>query len=254
MYLFPLLHRNFKESLDLEPIGEPMSITRLQSKQVASGSGSASATASGDAYASNTTPSSLLVLVARSDASWSSGGSTAPNISTPTTSGFTWEQAVTVFYTDATNQKSSTVTIFYIANAGAMSSSLSTSVTATKSGAVSTDVSFTAYEFTGVKTASSLDQINGAFSQTSSPITAGSLVTTGTALIIAACIAEATVSTGSGFTAGPNTSEQYILNHSSGTISTAFGNNSGSQEWGACAADFLASGSVTLSNAFTFGF
>ena len=230
-----------------------MSITRLQSKQVASGSGSASATASGDAYASNTTPSSLLVLVARSDASWSSGGSTAPIISTPTTSGFTWEQAATAFYTDATNQKSSRVTIFYIANAGAMSSSLSTSVTATRSGAVSTDVSFTAYEFSGVAT-SPTDTNTSTSSQTSSPITAGSLVTSATALIFAACIAEATVSTGSGFTAGPNTSEQYILNHSSGTISTAFGNNSGSQEWGACAADFLASGSVTLSNAFTFGF
>lgn len=253
MYLFPLLHRNFKESLDLEPIGEPMSITRLQSKQVASGSGSASATASGDAYASNTTPSSLLVLVARSDASWSSGGSTAPSISTPTTSGFTWTQAATAFYTDATNQNSSRVTIFYIANAGAMSSSLSTSVTATRSGAVSTDVSFTAYEFSGVAT-SPTDTNATTSSQTSSPITAGSLVTSATALIFAACIAEATVSTGSGFTAGPNTSEQYILNHSSGTISTAFGNNSGSQEWGACAADFLASGSVTLSNAFTFGF
>ncbi len=230
-------------------------ITKRQSKQVASGSGSTGATASGDAYASDTISGNLLVLVARSDATWSSGGSTAPIIGTPVTSGFTWSVVPSATFTDTSNQNSSRVTIFYIANAGAMSSATSTSVTATRSGADSTDVSFTAYEFSGVAT-SPTDVNATASNQTSSPITAGSLITAATALIFAACIAEATVSTGSGFTAGVNTSEQYILNQSSGTISTAFGSNTGADKWAAVAIDFLAAsvGAVTTSSAFTFGF
>ena len=230
-------------------------IANRQSKQVASGAGSTSATASGDAYASNTISGNLLVLVARSDATWSSGGSTDPAIGTPTTSGFTWSAGPSATYSDATNQQASRVSIFYIANAGAMSSATSTSVTATRSGAESTDVSFTAYEFSGVAT--SPTDVNATLSnQTSSPISAGSLSTAATALIFAACEAEATVSTGSGFTAGVNTSEQYILNQASGSISTAFGANTGADKWGAVAVDFLAATgvAVTTSQAFTFGF
>src|SRR5208282_675382 len=211
-----------------------MAIALVQSKPVASGSGTTSATATGHAYASNTAAGNLLVIIARSDASWSSGASAAPIIDLPSSSGFTWVQAATADYSDSTNQQSSRVSIFYIANAGSMASSLNASVTATRANADSTDVSFTAYEFSGVNTSSPLDTSVEAFSQTSTPISAGSLVTAGTALILAACIAEApTVSTGAGFTAGPNTSEQYILNQVSGTISTAFGGNTGTDKWGA---------------------
>ncbi len=136
-----------------------------------------------------------------------------------------------------------------------MSSATSTSVTATRSGANSTDVSFTAYEFSGVAT-SPTDVNATASDQTSSPVTAGTLNTAGTALIFAACEAEATPSTGSGFTEGVNLSEQYILNAAQGSaVATAFGANTGSDQWGACAADFLAvSGAKTTSYAFVFGF
>lgn len=232
-----------------------MSISKLQSRHSASGSGTTSATASGAAFASNTTPGSLLVLVVTANANWSAGGSAVPSINTPTTSGFTWTLAESADYTDATNQQASRVSIYYIANAGAMSSGTSTSTTANRPSADSTTVIVNAYEFSGVQASSPLDQIASLNSQTSSPISAGSLSTSGTALILAAAVAEASVSTGSGFTAGVTTSEQYILNQSSGNISTAFGSNSGSNLWGACAVDFLAAaGAKTTSYAFTFGF
>ena len=224
-----------------------MAIVKVQSKSVATGTGTTSATASGDAYSTNTTPGSLLVLVARSSASWSSGGNAPPVISTPITSGFTWAGGPTATYFNSVTQSAQRVSFFYISNAGAMSSVTSTSVTATRSGADSTNVSFTAYEFSGVAV-SPTDVSVTLSTQTSSPISAGSLSTSGTALIFAACVAEATVTTGSGFTAGAVASEQYILNQSSGSISTAFGANTGSEKWGACALDFLAastSSSVT---------
>jgi hypothetical protein len=143
-----------------------------------------------------------------------------------------------------------------------MSSSTSTSVNATKAGtSPSVAVEFACYEFSGVTASSPLDQVAGKNSQTGTPVDAGSLATTGTALIFAACIAEDPIATGSGFTTGISSStvfggrSQYILNQSSGTIDTAFGANGG-DFWGASAADFLAATgvAVTRSQAWTFGF
>ena len=235
-----------------------MAIAKRQSQLVAHGTGTSSATASGDGYASNTLSGSLLVLVA-----WATGAAsigTAPIIGTPTTSGFTWTLAKSNNFADGSGLNGGTCSIYYIANAGAMSSSTSTSVTATKAGtSPSVKVEFACYEFSGVTTSTPLDQNTGQNSQTSSPVDAGSLVTLGTALIFAACIAEDAISTGSGFTAGISSStvsggrSQYILNQTSGTIDTAFGANSGDY-WGASAVDFLAATGVTTSYAFIFGF
>ena len=238
-----------------------MAIANRQSQLVAHGTGLSSATASGDGYASNTLSGSLLVLVV-----WATGTSsnlgTAPAIGTPTTSGFTWTLAQSNPFNDGGNLNGGRCSIYYIANAGAMSSSTSTSVTATKSGSSpSSAVEFACYEFSGVTTSSPLDQTVGKNSQTGTPVDAGSLVTLGTALIFAACIAEDAISTGSGFTSGISSStvfggrSQYILNQTSGTIDTAFGANS-EDYWGASAVDFLAATgvAVTTSQAFTFGF
>ena len=237
-----------------------MAIANRQSQLVAHGTGLSSATASGDGYASNTLSGSLLVLVVWATGSSSTG--TAPTISTPVTSGFTWTLAQSNFFNDGGNLNGGRCSIYYIANAGAMSSSTSTSVTATKAGSSpSSAVEFACYEFSGVTTSSPLDQTAGKNSQTGTPVDAGSLVTLGTALIFAACITEDAISTGSGFTAGISSStvsggrSQYILNQTSGTIDTAFGSNGGDY-WGASAVDFLAATgvAVTRSQAFTFGF
>ena len=237
-----------------------MAIAKKQSQLVAHGTGTSSATASGNGYASNTAAGALLVLVV-----WATGASstaTAPIINTPVTSGFTWTLAQSNPFNDGGNLNGGRCSIYYIANAGAMSSSTSTSVTATKSGSSpSSAVEFACYEFSGVTTSSPLDQTVGKSSQTGTPVDAGSLGTLGTALIFAACIAEDAISTGSGFTAGISSStvfggrSQYILNQTSGTIDTAFGANSGDL-WGASSADFLAATgvAVTTSQAFTFGF
>ena len=235
-------------------------IAKRQSQLVSHGTGTSSATASGDGYASNTLSGSLLVLVV-----WATGSSstaTAPVIGTPTTAGFTWVLAQSNTFADVPGLNGGRCSIYYIANAGAMPSSTSTSVTATKAGtSPSVAVEFACYEFSGVTTSSPLDQTAGKVSQTGTPVDAGSLSTSGTALIFAVCIAEEAIATGSGFTAGISSSSvfggrsQYILNQTSGTIDTAFGLNGGDY-WGASAVDFLAATgvAVTRSQAFTFGF
>ena len=236
-----------------------MAIAKRQSQLVAHGTGTSPVTASGDGYASNTLSGSLLVLVA-----WATGSSStaaAPAIGTPTTAGFTWVLAQSNTFADGGGPNGGRCSIYYIANAGAMSSSTSTSVTATKAGSSpSVAVEFACYEFSGVATSTPLDQNAGQSSQTGTPVDAGSLGTLGTALIFAACIAEDPIATGSGFTTGISSStvsggrSQYILNQTSGTIDTAFGANSGGY-WGASSVDFLAAAvAKTTSYAFIFGF
>jgi hypothetical protein len=226
-----------------------MSVALIQSKLVAHAAGSSSATASGNGYVTNTTAGSLLVLVA-----WSIGASytsVAPSINLPTTVGFTWVLAKSNLFSDGAGPNGGRCSIYYVANAGAMASSLSTSVTALKAGTTpSVTVEFACYEFSGVAV-SPLDQTAGATTQTSSPVDAGSLVTTGTALIFAASISEDSISDGAGFTAGISAGtvgfgrSQYILNQAAGTIDTAFGAN-GSDFWGASAVDFLAQVAVPV--------
>lgn len=219
-----------------------MAIAKVQSKQVATGSGATSATATGYAYASTTGAGNLLVLIVRVLADWSSGGSLAPTINTPSTAGFTWTNAVSADYTDATNQQAERCSIYYIANASAMASTLSTSVTATRSGASSVGVSFSAYEFSGVQTSSPFDTYANVNNNTSAPLNAGTLNTAGIALVIAACVSESNSTTGAGFTSGAVAKEQYALNvaQSSAVATTFAGAN---VIGGAAACDFLASSS-----------
>ena len=218
-----------------------MAIANVQSKTVATGSGAASATATGYAYASNTTANNLLVLIVSALANWSSGGSAVPAISTPSTAGFTWTEVDTASYTDATGEQAERISIYYIANAGAMASTLNTSVTATRSGADSVTVSFAAYEFSGIQTSAPLDTFAAINSSTSSPINAGTLNTAGVSLVIAACVSEGRPTTGSGFTSAI-AKEQYALNVAQGSaVATAFAGTNG---YGAAiACDFLASAS-----------
>ena len=237
-----------------------MAIGLVQKQRVAGGTGTTSATASGNGYATNTTGTNLLVLIAWAQSTILSGN--APTIATPTTSGFTWVAGPTATYADGTNGVSGGVSIFYIANAGAMSSSTSTSVTATRSLASATAVDFACYEFSGVVTTSPVDTSALNSNQTSTPTDGGTLVTSKTDLIIAAFEGEDSVALGTGFSLGiASTSTQYggsmyNLNKASGSIDTAWGSGNTGLKWGACSIAFLPyiPPSVTRSQASTFGF
>ena len=235
-----------------------MAIGLVQKQRVAGGTGTTSATASGNGYATNTTGTNLLVLIAWAQSTILAG--TAPTIATPTTSGFTWVAGPTATYTDGTNGYGGRVSIFYIANAGAMSSATSTSVTATRSTATATEVDFACYEFSGVVTTSPVDTSALNSNQTSTPTDGGTLVTSKTDLIIAAFEGEDNVAPG--FTLGiasTSTSfggSMYSLNKPSGSIDTAWGSGNTGLKWGACSIAFLPyiPPSVTLCTTSTFGF
>lgn len=225
-----------------------MSIALAQSKLVAHATGTTSCTASGNGYTSNTTAGSLLVLIAYAQDSSSAATCSIPTINLPTTSGFTWVQAGSADYQDNTNLQAGRVSIFYIANAASMASSVSTSVTATKTSQTGSGigVEFACYEFTGVSTSAPLDANVSVNTQTSTPTSAGTLVTSGTALIIVGAIGETPSNTtqGPSYTLGitstndPVGQTQYILNQVKGNIVTAFAGKAGSP-WGCVAVDFL---------------
>jgi len=220
-----------------------MSIALVQSKAGGSGSGATTATSTAVGYTSATTAGNLLILVACAD------GDSSVSISTPVTSGFTWTSATTEPWSDTTGTSYGRTTIFYIANASAMSTLTTTTVGAT-GGTTFTDVGFTLYEFSGVATTSAVDvtAIQNNNTATLTTPTTANLSTTATDLIFVAMAAENTAGTaGAGYTLGVASPSlvgvaQYILNQASGSISTAFGGTS--NYWACAAVSFKSSGGV----------
>ena len=179
-------------------------------------------------FTSTTTAGDLLlcVVVASYTGSSSSGGVT---ISTPVTTGITWtlldsdSWQVTVpgpppsYLPDTYDGAALAVYYAVGTNAPSIASSVQTSVSASKG-----TVAFRLYEFSGILKTNPVDDYAAAYVASGIP-SAGNLSLTGTDLVFCACNATGTVTVGSGYTAGLTTSDQYILNDTSASQSTAFG-------------------------------
>jgi hypothetical protein len=222
-----------------------MAIGLVQSKIGGSGSGvSASVTSSAVGYNSITTSGNLLVCVCWSTVVHSSG-SGAPAISTPTTSGISWTLLGSAFYNDAADTQGGRVSVYYCENAASLATSTKTTVGANGgTNIVSTDVGFDLYEFSGVKTVSSVDASATSSNQTSGAPGVGNLTTTATDLILVAMNGIANHGAGTNFTLGPGSplegQDQYRLNVASGSIATTF--SVSDTHWGAVGVAFLPSG------------
>ena len=199
-----------------------MSDALVQSKTVGAGPGG---------FTSTTTAGDLLlcVVIASYTGSSSSGGVT---ISTPVTTGITWtlldsdSWQVTVpgpaptYLPDTYDGAKLAVYYAVGTNAPSIASSVQTSVSASKG-----TVTFGLYEFSGILKTNPVDDYVAAYVESGTP-SAGNLSLTGTDLVFCACSTEGTVNVGSGYTAGLTTSDQYdqyILNDTSASQSTAFG-------------------------------
>ena len=179
-------------------------------------------------FTSTTTAGDLLlcVVVASYTGSSSSGGVT---ISTPVTTGITWTLLDSVSWQATVpgpppsylpdTYDGAKLAVYYAVgtNAPSIASSVQTSVSASKG-----TVAFRLYEFSGILKTNPVDDYAAAYVASGIP-SAGNLSLTGTDLVFCACNATGTVTVGSGYTAGLTTSDQYILNDTSASQSTAFG-------------------------------
>jgi hypothetical protein len=167
-------------------------------------------------------------------------------VGAPSTAGFTWANAqheayaetVTIVHPPSTEYLGGEVSIFYIANASAMATSVTTTVTATANNGTPA-VYFTLFEFSGLATSSPVDTTGTGNNDTSSATTpaAGVLTTSKTDLIFVADTANETA--GSGYTlSSVDNNVQYILSQASGSIATAFG--TAKAPWAAVAIAFIA--------------
>ena len=228
-----------------------MGIALVQSKLGGNGSGSSPVTSSAVGYASTTTSGNLLVLIA-----WAKNTTSAlAPIITAATSGFVWTNAKTAAYSDSGTPQAGKASIFYIEDAGAMSAT--TTVTAALGVGPSLSVEFSLYEFSGILTSGSLDQIANTSSGTGNPSTAN-LVLTATDLVIVTYTGEGTNTTaGPSYTLGVNSTHvtasqtQYILNHSPGSTATAFGGTD--PLWGCASASFSSTGGAGASKCISSG-
>ena len=223
-----------------------------QLKLGGNGSGGSSATSSAVGFSSNTLANSLLVCIV-----WATGSAAANTgalgIGVPSTSGFTWtlaKQPLTA-WSDASSFNKGNCAIYYIANAGVMASTVTTTVAATKAGtSPNVQVEFELLEITGAATSSPLETSSSAKDETGSntPINPGSLTTAVTDFIISAYQCEATsnqaANTGAGYTITDNSTyaptgqAQYIANKAAGTIVTSW--PTAEAFWAACSVAFKA--------------
>jgi hypothetical protein len=207
-------------------------------------------------FGSSTTAGNLLVCVGYINATTpgaNAGGASFQGL--PATAGLTWVLAAahsvsaSSGYLNGASNRSGSVAIWYAANAPSIAPSATTVVTAHDSGSGFTEtitVEFTLYEFSGVATATPVDVVKnvpGTFGG-SGTVNPGTLVTTGTDLVLVAFIGnQSNISAGASYTLGVNATSattgqaQYQLNVASGSIATAF---TGSQtNFGATAVGFL---------------
>ena len=176
-------------------------------------------------FTSTTTAGDLLLCVVV--ASYSGTPSGGVTISTPVTTGITWTLLdseawqVTIPGPPPTHLPDSyegaRLSVYYAvgANAPSIASSVQTSVSASKG-----TVAFRLCEFSGIALTNAVDDYAVGFVVSGIP-TAGNLSLTGTDLVFVACSTVSTV--GSGYTAGLTAADQYILNDTSASQSTAFG-------------------------------
>jgi len=179
-------------------------------------------------FTSNTTSGSLLILTA-SATIVGTGTHPAPVISAPSTSGFTWVLGATSNQVVGSPETAETVVLYFISRAPPMSSSTSTSISATITGAGSSAFGVQLTEWSGVQIVDVLATASGV-SPTNA--TAGNLVTTADGLIL--CFVtdpnyDTSFGAGSGYTlvstGGVGTAYgkiQYQATGSGGTYSTAY--------------------------------
>ena len=197
-------------------------------------------TTSAVGYNNKTTAGNLLVCVVWASASSSRGA----GIQTPVTSGFTWTLATSATFSDVGTAHGA-VSIYYIANASSMATSVTTTVTSSVS---LDDIEFSLYEFSGLTAGVSVDTTEATSSTSGGTPNTTSLTTSATDLIIVAMSAVGSNgSAGSRYTLGINAANQfsgcvgqtqYILNQAQGTIATSFGTSQ--TYWGCCAVAFKA--------------
>ncbi len=231
--------------------GGSSGISLLQSILGGNGIGTTTATSSSKGFSKTTTAGSLLVCVV-----WSTGAISTlalpPTINTPSTSGFTWQlaagKAPLASFADTNYGLCGSVAIYYIANAGSMSTSTLTQVSVSDTYTSSIAVEFALYEFSGVQTVSPIDSTGtGKENTTQSVPSTTNLSTTQTDLVFVAMVSNdefpgTQCNAGTNYTLGISSTvatlgqSQYILNQPAGSVATAFSGNQYS--WGCAAVAF----------------
>lgn len=164
------------------------------------------------------------------------GSAETPTIQTPTAPGFTWtlvaDSGASPPETTGGQTAIARCAVFYITNAGAMGTGVTTSVTCTTPSNVTTalDVEISLYEFSGEAVSSAIDTSGTGTGLSSSP-TAGSLTANFTDLLfVAGALSTPNVTAGSGFTITTATSNvdqeitgaEYKLNAAASSYTAAF--------------------------------
>jgi len=202
-----------------------MSVSLLQSKNIGSGSGTTSATASGS-LSQNVQLNSLLIAVVNTKAA---GTLQAPTISI-STGDISWVAiGGPSRWVDSARNTSGSVNIFYAAGVPPISNTATFSATATQLTSSSVTVEMQVYEFSGISTNSVLDVIS--VGQNGTVPSAGILTTNETDLVFVSFVSEFSNNTalGQGYSVGIFGSQvfsgtQYIPYTDAGAINTSFSN------------------------------
>jgi hypothetical protein len=200
-------------------------------------------------YATTTQSGNLLLCLVSAFVDLG-GGSPSPAIGVPVTTGFTWVLVADSGVSPIGSPGSyvTRVALFYIANAGSMSSGLTVTSTVTTPVAGRYQLSLDLFEFSGVAASNPLDTTAAGTGTGTNP-SAGTISPTNTDLIfVGAEFFNNVGGAGSGFTLTTNTANadddltasEYNLSAIAGSYTADFTAGAVSQAWGCVAGAFFA--------------